>query len=226
MHPAVDESWTRVDSYFEQVLHLQDAALAHALERARAAGLPAHEVAPNQGRLLQIFAQMVRARRILEIGTLGGYSTIWLARALPPGGRLLSLERDPACARVARQNLAAAGLADCVEIVEGDAHASLRQLIDRGVPPYDLIFLDADKADNPRYLDASLALARDGTVIVGDNIIRGGRIADPAARDQADVRGARRFLEALGRDLRLTATAIQTVGGKGWDGFSLAVVSR
>ena len=225
MHPDTMQ-WTAVDSYFESALHLNDPALEHALARSRAAGLPAHEIAPNQGRLLQIFAHMVRARRILEIGTLGGYSTIWLARALPPGGRLLSLECDPARVRVARQNLAAAGLAACAEIIAGDARQSLRQLVAAGAPPFDLIFLDADKADNPQYLVAALALARDGTVIVGDNIVRGGRIADPAAASQPDVRGARLFLEAMGRDLRLAATAVQTVGSKGWDGFSLAVVSR
>ncbi|MCD0504165.1 O-methyltransferase [Bordetella petrii] len=218
--------WNAVDSYFEQVLHLNDAALDHAREQARQAGLPAHEVAPNQGRLLQIFAQMVRARRILEIGTLGGYSTIWLARALPPGGRLVSLERDAAYARVARQNLAAAGLADCTDIVVGDACQTLQRLVDEDTAPFDLIFLDADKAHNPQYLALSMALSRDGTAIVGDNIIRAGRIADPAAAGQPDVHGARRFLETLGHDLRLTATAIQTVGCKGWDGFSLAVVSR
>jgi len=225
MHTETTQ-WAAVDSYFEEALHLNDPVLDHALARSREAGLPPHEVAPNQGRLLQIFAQMARARRILEIGTLGGYSTIWLARALPPGGRLLSLERDPACARVARRNLETAGLGACTEIIEGDARDSLRRLVAEGAPPFDLIFLDADKADNPHYLAAVLALARDGTVIVGDNIIRGGRIADPAAAGQPDVRGARDFLEALGRDLRLTATAIQTVGSKGWDGFSLAVVSR
>ncbi|HYG43717.1 MAG TPA: O-methyltransferase [Bordetella sp.] len=220
------QQWNAVDSYFEDVLHLNDAALQHARDRTRQAGLPAHEVAPNQGRLLQIFAQMARARRILEIGTLGGYSTIWLARALPPGGYLLTLERDPASAQVAQRNLAAAGLAACTEIIVGDARDTLQRLVDERAPAFDLIFLDADKADNPQYLAGALALARDGTVIVGDNIIRGGRIARPDAADAPDVRGARRFLEALGQDLRLTATAIQTVGTKGWDGFSLAVVSR
>ncbi|MBV7486547.1 O-methyltransferase [Bordetella sp. BOR01] len=220
------KQWNAVDSYFEEALHLNDTALEHARDRSREAGLPAHEVAPNQGRLLQIFAQMVRARRILEIGTLGGYSSIWLARALPAGGQLLTLEHDPACAQVARQNLAAAGLAGCTEIIVGDARDTLRRLVAERAPAFDMIFLDADKADNPQYLAGALALARDGTVIVGDNIIRGGRIADPEAAGQPDVRGARRFLEALGHDLRLTATAIQTVGSKGWDGFSLAVVSR
>lgn len=218
--------WNSVDDYFETALHLSDPVLEQALARARAAGLPPHEVAPNQGRLLQIFAQMARARRILEIGTLGGYSTIWLARALPPGGQLVTLERDPVRARIARANVASAGLAACVDVIEDDARDALRRMVAEHAPPFDLIFLDADKADNPAYLAAALALARDGTVIVGDNIIRGGRIADPAAADQPDVRGARRFLEELGRDLRLTATAIQTVGGKGWDGFALALVSR
>jgi len=218
--------WNDVDNYFETALHLGDPALERAQERARDAGLPAHEVAPNQGRLLQIFAQMVRARHILEIGTLGGYSTIWLARALPPGGRLVSLERDPARVRVARENLAAAGLAGCVDVVEGDACDTLRCLAAGPSHPFDLIFLDADKADNPQYLALALPLARDGAVIIGDNIIRGGRIADPQAASQPDVYGARCFLEDMGRDLRLNATAIQTVGCKGWDGFSLAVVSR
>lgn len=218
--------WNAVDSYFDAALHLRDPILERTLERTRAAGLPAHEVAPNQGRMLQIFAQMIRARRILEIGTLGGYSTIWLARALPAGGRLVSLERDAASARVAQANLAAAGLAACVDIMVGDARDTLRQLAHTPAQPFDLIFLDADKADNPQYLALALPLARDGAVIVGDNIIRGGRIADPDAASQPDVRGARRFLEDMGRDLRLNATAIQTVGSKGWDGFALAVVSR
>jgi len=218
--------WNAVDSYFDTALHLRDPILEHTLERTRAAGLPAHEVAPNQGKVLQIFAQMTRARRILEIGALGGYSTIWLARALPAGGRLVSLERDAASARVAQDNLAAAGLAACVDIMVGDARDTLRQLAHQPAQPFDLIFLDADKADNPQYLALALPLARDGAVIVGDNIIRGGRIADPDAANQPDVRGARRFLEDMGRDLRLNATAIQTVGSKGWDGFALAVVSR
>ncbi|OZI45984.1 O-methyltransferase [Bordetella genomosp. 4] len=218
--------WNDVDDYFEEILHLNDPALEHALNRARDAGLPAHDVAPNQGRLLQIFAQMVQARRILEVGTLGGYSTIWLARALPASGKLISLERNAAYADVARANLAATGLANCTEIVVGDARDILQQWAVSDIEPFDMIFLDADKADNPRYLELALHLARDGTIIVGDNIVRGGRIADPEAIEQADVLGARRFLETLGHDLRLTSTAIQTVGIKGWDGFSLARVSR
>ncbi|CAM4256795.1 O-methyltransferase [Bordetella muralis] len=218
--------WNTVDDYFSEVLHLNDPALEHARDRAREAGLPPHEVAPNQGRLLQIFAQMVGARRILEIGTLGGYSTIWLARALPPSGRLVSLERNAAYADVARTNLAAAGLAACTDIIVGDARDILQQWAASDAEPFDMIFLDADKADNPQYLELALRLARDGTIIVGDNIIRGGRIADREATDQPDVLGACRFLKTLGHDLRLTSTAIQTVGIKGWDGFSLARVSR
>jgi len=221
-----DIHWNAVDDYFDDVLHLSDPMLEHALNCARQAGLPPHEVAPNQGRLLQIFAQMVRAKRILEIGTLGGYSTIWLARALPPAGKLISLERDPANAEVARTNLAAAGLSAHTQVIVGDARDTLQHLVACNSAPFDMIFLDADKRDNPHYLELALRLSRDGTIIVGDNIIRGGRIADPASRQQPDVQGACQFLERLGHDLRVTATAIQTVGAKGWDGFSLALVSR
>ena len=218
--------WNAIDDYFDDVLHLSDPALEHALNCARTAGLPPHEIAPNQGRLLQIFARMVQATRILEIGTLGGYSTIWLARALPPNGQLISLERDPANAEVARANLSVAGLSACTEIIVGDARDSLQQLIACNRGPFDMFFLDADKRDNPHYLALALRLSRDGTIIVGDNITRGGRIVDPASSQQPDVQGACRFLEMLGHDLRVTATAIQTVGKKGWDGFSLALVSR
>ena len=221
-----DTQWSAIDDYFCDVLHLSDPVLEHALNCARNAGLPSHEVAPNQGRLLQIFARMVRAERILEIGTLGGYSTIWLARALPASGKLISLEQDPANAEVARANLAAAGLAACTDVIVGDARDTLQQLLALHSAPFDMIFIDADKRDNPHYLELALRLSRNGTIIVADNIIRGGRIVDPEATHQADVQGVCRFLEMSGHDLRVTATAIQTVGAKGWDGFSLALVSR
>ncbi|WP_459618332.1 O-methyltransferase [Bordetella sp. 2513F-2] len=223
MHPS---QWTALDSYFNETLGLSDPILDAALARAAAAGLPAHEVAPNQGRMLQIFAQMTRARRILEIGTLGGYSAICMARALPSDGRLISLERDPAHAQVARQNVELAGLSGIVRIMTGDAHASLDQLRRDALEPFDLIFIDADKQHNPAYLEAALALSRDGTVIVADNIARAGRLQDAGSQDDPDVRGVQAFLQQLGQDLRLNSTAIQTVGAKGWDGYSLSIVRR
>jgi predicted O-methyltransferase YrrM len=218
--------WNSVDSYLEDVLCLSDTRLDAALARSGQAGLPPHDVALNQGRLLQIFARMVRARRILEIGTLGGYSAICMADALPDGGKLVSLECDPRHAEVARENIRMAGLDQMVEIVVGDAVETLDRMVASCVEPFDLIFIDADKKDNPLYLAAALKLSRHGTVIVGDNIIRGGRLIDEAAANQPDVRGARTFLADMGRDLRLTCTAVQTVGAKGWDGFSLAIVSK
>lgn len=219
------ETWNALDSFLEDVLFLRDARLDAALARAEQAGLPPHGVALNQGRMLQIFARMVRARRILEIGTLGGYSAICMADALPEGGKLVSLERDARYARVARENIRAAGLERMVDVVVGDAVTTLDRMVAEEAAPFDLIFIDADKKDNPRYLAAALRLARDGTVIVGDNIIRGGRLHAEDAQDDPDVRGARTFLADMARDLRLTCTALQTVGSKGWDGFSLAIVS-
>jgi predicted O-methyltransferase YrrM len=221
----MDESrWNAVDDYFEQALRLSDPVLANTLARCRAAGLPAHDVAPNQGKLLQLFVRMAGARRILEIGTLGGYSAICMARALPDDGVLVSLEADPHHAEVAAANIADAGLKERVRIVVGDATRTLALLLEQGEPAFDLIFIDADKANNAVYLRGALALARKGTVIVGDNIIRAGRIADPAARDDADVRGVHDFFELMAHTPRLDATAVQTVGCKGWDGFSLAIV--
>lgn len=220
------ETWTALDSYLEDILCLRDARLDAALYRCAQAGLPPHGVAPNQGRMLQIFARMVRARRILEIGTLGGYSAICMAGALAEDGKLVSLESNPRYAEVARENIRAAGLGQMVEILVGDAGATLDAMVAGRVPPFDMIFIDADKKDNPRYLAAALQLSRDGTVIVGDNIIRGGRLMDEAAAGQPDVQGAHTFLADMARDLRLTCTAVQTVGAKGWDGFSLAVVSK
>jgi len=216
--------WTQVDAYFEAMLVPQDDALLGALARSRAAGLPAHQVAPNQGKLLALFAQMIGARRILEIGTLGGYSTIWLARALAPGGMLVSLEANAVHADVAAQNIAAAGLAHCVEIVRGPALDSLALLAAQAGPAFDLIFIDADKPNNPRYLDCAIALARPGTIIIGDNVVRDGAVADAQSTD-ASVQGVRRFFERMSTHPRLEATALQTVGVKGYDGFSIARVT-
>jgi predicted O-methyltransferase YrrM len=213
------DRWAVVDRYFEAQLVPSDPDLDAALADSAAAGLPPIQVAPNQGRMLQILAAATGARRILEIGTLGGYSTIWLARALPAGGRLLSLEIDPRHAEVATANLARAGLAGVAEVRVGAALETLPAL----AGPYDLIFIDADKPNNPHYLRHAVRLSRPGTLIVCDNVVRGGAVADPDNSDP-NVRGTRELIEAVAAEPRLTATAIQTVGGKGYDGFVLALV--
>jgi len=215
----MEADWKRVDAYIVDRLVPADAALDAALAANAAAGLPAIDVAPNQGKLLHILARLVGARRILEIGTLGGYSTIWMARALPDGGRLVTLEADPGHAEVARANLARAGLAESVELLVGPAADTLPTL----AGPFDLIFIDADKRSNPIYLEWTLRLARPGTVIVCDNVVRDGRVADAESRDP-DIIGIRRFFDLLAAEPRLTATALQTVGSKGWDGFAIALV--
>ena len=217
------DRWTAVDRYLADRLLKPDAALDAALEASAAAGLPAHGVSPTQGRLLELLARVRGARAILEIGTLGGYSTIWLGRALPPDGRLVTLEANPHSAEVARANIARAGLAAAVELHVGLAETTLAQLAADGDGPFDLIFIDADKAGNAQYLTWALALSRAGTLIVADNVIRGGAVADPASEDPSVV-GVRRFFDLLATQGRVSATAIQTVGEKGYDGFALAVV--
>jgi predicted O-methyltransferase YrrM len=218
------EQWNAMDDYLASRLLPADAALDAALEASAAAGLPSINVAPNQGKLLHLLAKLRGARRILEVGTLGGYSTIWLAKALPSGGHLISLEFNPDNAQVARANIARAGLSDVVSIVVGDAAQTLAKLVADGVEPFDMIFLDADKKSYPTYLNLSLQLSRPGTLIVGDNVIRGGRIADLASADP-DVIGLHEFFRLLADNPRLDSTAIQTVGSKGWDGFSMSIVS-
>ncbi len=217
------EQWTAVDRYVTELLLPADPALAAALEASAAAGLPPIQVSPPQGRLLELLARLQGARSILEIGTLGGYSTIWLARALPPGGRLVTLELEPKHAAVARENLARAGLGGLVELRLGPAADTLAQLAAEGAGPFDLIFIDADKAGYPDYLVASLRLARRGSVIIADNVVRHGAVADPASTDPA-VQGVRRFNALLAAEPRVRATVIQTVGAKGYDGFTLALV--
>jgi predicted O-methyltransferase YrrM len=215
-----------VDAYINARLVGDDPVLDAALARAAAAGLPAHDVAPNQGKLLHLLARMCGARTILELGTLAGYSTIWLARAVPAdGGRVVTLEAEPSYAAVARENLAAAGVADRVVVRVGAALDTLPRLAEEGAGPFDLVFLDADKQRNPEYLEWSLRLTRPGSVIVADNIVRGGALADPDS-DDPRVRGIRRFTEMLGAAATVTATAVQTVGQKGWDGFALALVEE
>jgi predicted O-methyltransferase YrrM len=218
-----EKAWTAVDQYLNDTLLPPDTALDAALHANTAADLPAIDVAPNQGKFLQILAQMQHARRILEIGTLGGYSTICLARALPSDGKLISLELNPKHAAVARTNIDRAGLASLVEIRIGPALNSLAQLETEHAAPFDLIFIDADKPNNPHYLAFALKLSRPGTLILCDNVIRDGDVANATTTDP-NTRGARQLLEAIAANPRLSATALQTVGSKGWDGFAMALV--
>jgi len=217
------EAWSKVDRYLEDRLVPHDPVLEAALADSEKAGLPRIQVAPNQGKMLHVLARLMGAREILEIGTLGGYSTIWLARALPEGGRLVTLELDPRNAEVARTNLARAGVGDRVEIRVGRALETLPRLVNERAGPFDLIFIDADKANVPEYFDRSLELSRPGSLIVVDNVVREGRIVDPQGGD--DVQGMRRLMDRLGQEPRVTATAIQTVGSKGQDGFAMALVT-
>jgi predicted O-methyltransferase YrrM len=214
------EQWDAVDGYFSGLLVGPDAALDAALEASDAAGLPQIAVSANQGKLLHLLARLRGARRILEIGTLGGYSTIWLARALPADGQLVTLEYDPKHAEVARANIARAGLADRVEVRVGAALDTLPGL----EGPFDLAFIDADKPNNPDYFRAALRLSRPGSVIVVDNVVRGGRVADPDSTDPS-VLGTRALAELLAAEPAVDATMVQTVGSKGYDGFALAVVT-
>ena len=218
----MSERWTEVDDYLVDRLLPADEALDAALAASDAAGLRAINVTPAQGRFLNLLARIAGARRILEVGTLGGYSTIWLARALPPDGRLVTLEIDPATAEVARSNLARAGLADVAEVRVGRALDLLPDLA--GDPSYDLVFIDADKPSNPDYLQWALRLTRPGSVIVVDNVVRDGAVAD-AASDDPMVLGTRRMMDLIAAEPRLDATALQTVGAKGYDGFLLALVT-
>jgi len=219
------EQWTRVDDYISSLMLPADTALEAALTASSAAGLPAINVAPNQGKFLSLLAQMQGAARILEIGTLAGYSTIWLARALPSSGRLVSLELDPKHAQVAQANLDRAGLSALVEIRVGRALDSLAALVNEGVPPFDFVFIDADKQSIPDYFQWSLKLTRPGSVIVVDNVIRKGAVLDAASSD-ANVQGVRRFNEIVSKTPSVSATTVQTVGSKGYDGFALIRVSE
>ncbi|MFE4047857.1 O-methyltransferase [Streptomyces sp. YIM B13518] len=222
---AESQLWHEVDDYLTGRLlsDVPDDALAAALRDSDAAGLPPIAVSPLQGKLLQLLAQVQGARHILEIGTLGGYSTIWLGRALPADGRLISLEHDPGHAEVAVRNIARAGLDRQVEVRVGAALDSLPELADENPPPFDLVFIDADKANNPRYVEWAIRLTSTGSLIVLDNVVRGGRVADPDNTDP-DVLGTRAALDLIGSHPRLSGTALQTVGAKDYDGFALARV--
>ena len=218
------ERWTAVDSYISDLFIPPDSALEAALKSSAEAGLPSIQVSAAQGKMLHLLARAVGARKILEIGTLGGYSTIWLARSLPGGGRLITLEAEPKHADVAKANIARAGLSERVELRLGRAQDTLPQLVAEGRGPFDFIFIDADKPGYAGYLDWSLRLARPGTLIIADNVVRKGQVAEASAGD-ANVEGIRAFNSALAAEKRVTATQIQTVGSKGYDGFALIVVN-
>jgi len=219
----IQEQWSAVDRYIEEILAPSDPVLDAALKASTEAGLPAIQVAPVQGKLLQILAQAVGARRILEIGTLGGYSTIWLARALPARGRLVTLEVNARHAEVARSNIARAGLADVVELRLGLGLETLSQLVAEKQAPFDFVFIDADKPGYAEYFAWVLKLTRPGSLIIADNVVRKGAVADPGS-DDANVQGIRKFNEAVRKASGVTATAIQTVGSKGYDGFAIVLV--
>ncbi|HEX9167931.1 MAG TPA: O-methyltransferase [Roseiarcus sp.] len=212
-----------VDAYFTETIVAPDRALSDALAANAAAGLPSIDLSAPQGKLIHLLARMTGARKALEIGTLGGYSTIWLASALPDGGRLISLEWSERHAEVARRNVARAGLAAKVEVRTGAALTTLPKIEAEGLHPFDFVFIDADKANNAAYLEWALKLSRPGTAIVVDNVVRDGEVADAGSKDP-DVVGVRRMFDMMAREPRLSATAIQTVGAKGWDGFALALV--
>jgi predicted O-methyltransferase YrrM len=218
------EKWTEVDRYLTETLIPADPILEATLAANAAASLPSIDVSPTQGKWLHLLAKIKGATRILEIGTLGGYSTIWLARALPPDGRLITLEFEPRHAAVARENIARAGLSHLVEIRIGAAADSLAKLHTEDPAPFDLIFIDADKPNNPAYLDWALKFSRVSTLIVVDNVIRDGKIADPNDPDPS-ITGTRTMFQMLAASPRVSATALQTVGSKGYDGFAIALVT-
>jgi predicted O-methyltransferase YrrM len=220
-----EEVWERVDSYITGALHEPDPVLVGALERCAAAKLPPIQVSAAQGKFLHLLARIQGARTVLEIGTLGAYSSIWLARALPQDGRLISLEVNPAHAEVARANIEAAGLSAIVEVRLGRAIDSLPVLEEQSLGPFDLVFIDADKSSNADYFTWALRLTHPGSVIVVDNVVRGGAVVDETT-DDADVRGVRRLFELVGSEKRVSATALQTVGQKSYDGFLVARVER
>jgi predicted O-methyltransferase YrrM len=222
-HQMAEDQWTEVDRYFSDKLLPSDPSLESALETSVAAGLPAISVSPNQGKLLQILAQLVGARSILEIGTLGGYSTIWLARGLRAGGHLVTLEVDPKHAEVARLNVTRAGLQDVVEMRIGNALETLPQLSAERRGPFDLVFIDADKQNIPTYFEWALKLSRPGALIIVDNVVRSGAVIDPDSSDPS-VQGVRRFVELLGAQTGASGTVIQTVGIKGYDGLAIVLV--
>lgn len=218
-----DALWNDVDEFFTQHLFPEDDALVAARERTRAAGLPPIEISAAAGRFLWLLCRIAGARRVLEIGTLGGYSTLCFARAVGEDGDVTTCELERRHAEVARANLEFAGVAERVQILTGPARDSLRRLIDEGAGPYDVVFIDADKENNPHYLTAALELTAPGSLIITDNVVRDGAILDPATTEP-HVQGTRRLIEMMGEEPRLEAVAFQTVGAKGWDGLAMARV--
>lgn len=215
--------WAEVDSSLERTVVKPEEVFSRVRRRADEAGLPRIEVSPAHGKMLGLLAEISGARRVLEVGTLAGFSTLWMARAVGPQGRVITCEFEPRHAEVARENLEDAGVADRVEIRLGATEQTLQRLIAEGQEPFDLVFLGADKAGNVRYLELALQMSRPGTVIVGDNVVRSGQILDAGSQDP-DIQGIWAFLQAQGENPAVEATAVQTVGAKGWDGLSLAVV--
>ncbi len=221
---GAEERWVAVERYMTESLLERDPTLEHALRASDAAGLPPIAVSPNQGKLLHLLVRVHGSRRILELGTLGAYSTIWFARALPSGGRLITVEANADYAAVAQENIAAAGVSDVVELRVADALETLDELRASNADPFDLIFIDADKQRTAEYFEAALSLSRPGSLIVVDNVVRGGRVIEPDSEDPG-VQGIRRFYELAGRESRVSATAIPTVGSKGYDGFAVVLVT-
>ncbi len=220
----MQETWAAVDRYFGDRLAPHDDSLAACVEANREAGLPSIDVPALLGKFLELMVRISGARNVLEIGTLGGYSTIWLARGLPAGGQVVTLEIDPHHAEIARNNLEWAGVLDRVEITIGPAVEALRALYEGATEPFDVIFIDADKKSLPEYLDWSLKLSRPGTVIIADNVVRDGKVLDADSSDP-DIQGVRRMTEMMAANPRLSATALPTVGARGYDGFAMAVVT-
>ena len=216
--------WRQVDRYFEERIIEHDPILEQVLHENRKAGLPAIDVTPLQGKLLHLLVMMHGSRRILEIGTLGGYSTIWMARALPPDGKIVTLELEPRHAKVAEQNLILANVKDKVDIRVGPALDQLAKMKEESVEPFDLVFIDADKANIPNYLRWALRFSRPGTVIICDNVVRNGEVINGMSSDP-NVNGVRSFFDMLADEQHVTATAVQTVGSKGYDGFSIGIVT-
>lgn len=220
----ISERWNNVDLYFSAKLHTSDPIMDLILKTNSEAGLPAIDVAPNQGKFLYLLAKLKEAKNILEIGTLGGYSSVWLGRALPDDGHLITLEFDDKHAKVAKENVRKAGLEKKIEVIVGPALETLPTLKEKGFSNFDFIFIDADKPNNPQYLKWALELSRPGTVIIGDNVVRNGHIIDDC--DDLSVQGVRQFIDLLSEESRIDSTAIQTVGSKGYDGFVLGIVKN
>jgi len=223
MEMSIYEIWNEVDLYMNDKLIQPDPILDEVLKANQEAELPAIDVSPSQGKFLHLLASLKGAKRILEIGTLGGYSTIWLARALPKDGQLITLELSAHHAEVARANLKRAGVSHLVEVLVGPGLDTLAVLKDRGTDPFDLIFIDADKPNNPNYLKWALELSKRGSTIICDNVVRQGHVVNSESEDE-NVKGIRQFMNALAQEKRISATAIQTVGSKGYDGFIVGIV--